>query len=185
MTEILSAEEVVSERYRYPDSTTEDGANDVIALCESHEALRARLAEVEAEREAARSNVAHWSAEWSTRLRAAEARLAEVEAERDEAVRELDADDYEDQVCARVAAERRLAEVEQALRDVIAWVGQIGYPYDFTTIPPLPDQFVRPLAEWWWHDSGEDGTVDEWEDGIADEAQIAGRAVLDKGEQHG
>jgi hypothetical protein len=38
---ILSAEEVRSERYRYPDSTTEDGANDVIALGDSHEALRA------------------------------------------------------------------------------------------------------------------------------------------------
>ena len=45
----------------------------------SKDAAEARLAEVEAEREAARSNVAHWSAEWSTRLRAAEARLAEVE----------------------------------------------------------------------------------------------------------
>ena len=37
---ILTPEEVRSERYRYPDSTTEDGANDVIALGDSHEALR-------------------------------------------------------------------------------------------------------------------------------------------------
>lgn len=49
---ILSAEEVASERYRYPDSTTEDGANDVIALADSHEALRSRLADTEAKADA-------------------------------------------------------------------------------------------------------------------------------------
>lgn len=75
MTEILSAEEVVSERYRYPDSTTEDGANDVIALCESHEALRA-----DRDRLASLVDVTRKHRQWAERSKdAAEARLAEVE----------------------------------------------------------------------------------------------------------
>jgi DNA-binding SARP family transcriptional activator len=54
---ILTPEQVRSERYRYPDSTTEDGANDVIALGDSHETLRSRLAEAEAMRDRADEHV--------------------------------------------------------------------------------------------------------------------------------
>ena len=143
MTEILSAEEVVSERYRYPDSTTEDGANDVIALCESHEALRARL--------------------------------AEVEAERDEAVRELDADDYEDQVCARVAAVRRLAEVEQALREAKEALDKT-VPVLLTVKPNLDRPYPDALTLTPWT---------RWCEPLArrvDDARRSARAVLDKGE---
>lgn len=74
MSKILSAEEVRSERYRYPDSTTEDGANDVISLCESHEALRAALDD-------AVEDIAVISAAWD----ASKVALEAAERERDEA----------------------------------------------------------------------------------------------------
>lgn len=97
---ILSADEVRSERYRYPDSTTEDGANDVIALGDSHEALRAALAAAEERAEQAdqlaatllvQRNAAESDAdEARATLRITGELLDAAEAERDQAIRERD-----------------------------------------------------------------------------------------------
>lgn len=113
--------------------------------CDSHEALRARLAEVKAERDAAeRAFTAQTDSvgNWQRRAEAAEARLAEVEAERDRALRRTQAErtaneairvleeERDGAIAGQVMlddkltlmehraidAERRLAEVEQALR---------------------------------------------------------------------
>ena len=111
------------------------------------------------------------------------ARLAEVERERD-AWENAAADAALERRALKAlidSAEARVAELEAALSELVAWVGQIGYPYDFTTEPPIPDEFVRPLAEWLWHDSGENGDVDDWEAGIADEARVHLRAALGGG----
>jgi len=103
---ILTPEEVRSERYRFPDSTTEDGANDVIRLGESHEALRADRDRWE--------NAAADCAEERRALRAALA-AAEERAEQAEQDSNRHAQMFKDEQ-ERVLAERR--RVGEALRRV-------------------------------------------------------------------
>ena len=173
-SEILSEQEAVAcADDRYPDDGTLV-TSSVLRLLRSHEAMRARLAATtDALREAMLNGAIVLA-----RVDAAEARLAEVEAERDRAWRECSKAQDESSVwfnkraaaegraakerSGRLAAEARLAEVEQALRTLEAIAGNVV----------LVDDEADLLVPYWR------AVVD-----VLREAIDVLRAVLDKGEQ--
>lgn len=50
--------------------------------------------------------------------------------------------------------------------ELIAWIYESGYPYDWNTVTPIPEKYRRPLAEYAfaqeWPDGSDTETVDDW-----------------------
>jgi hypothetical protein len=51
--------------------------------------------------------------------------------------------------------------------EMAKWLVTIGYPYDFTTDPPVPEFLREPLVEAWWRHDGCVDSLDEIRPGLA------------------
>ena len=57
----------------------------------------------------------------------------------------------------------------QAHRDLVAWVVEVGYPYDFRTDPPIPESSRHLLAVLWQAHDGDGTSLADYRIGLADE----------------
>ena len=77
-------------------------------------------------------------------------------------------------VCDQIVQEFIVDTADTVRTQWAQWLVAIGYPYDFYTVPPVPEAMFRPLAEEWYHADDvnpDDGvTVDDYEFTIREEA---------------